>query len=276
MAKRSKARPNNEHLSVNLFSSSERRGHYEYRVAVGCVIPCLSRWNVKLEDAKVLDLGCGSGGVVVALAEQGAKCLGLDHNNSHIRQARLMALDRGVDVKFVHANALYLEQLGLALESQQFDLIILSEFLEHLVNIRQVAETLSRLKNYLVTTGHIYASFPPWFNPFAGHQAGWPVIRYIPWFHLIPNSLKYVIAPRHAEQYLEFAHELNHLTITSFEKIVEELPLVIIKRELFHLRPEFGVRYGVPTVRSAIGRIPILREITTTGAFYLLRHSENE
>jgi SAM-dependent methyltransferase len=162
-------------------------------------------------------------------------------------------------------------RLRSILDEQQFDLIILSEFVEHLVNDRNVAEVLGCLKNALTPDGRIYVSFPPWFNPFAGHQAGWPVIRFIPWFHIIPDTLKYAIAPRHTERYLQFARELNRLTISSFEQILSELTFTVIKKELFHLRPEFKLRYGVPIVRSSIlGNIPIIGEITTTGAFYLL------
>jgi len=142
------------------------------------------------------------------------------------------------------------------------------------MNQRNVASVLSRLRNHLAPRGCIYVSFPPWFNPFGGHQAGWPIIRYIPWFHLIPQSLMRIIAPEHTGAYLEFFQELNHLTISAFEKIIKETQMTIGRRELFHLRPEFYWRYGVPVVRSSLlGRIPIVREVTTTGAFYLLANA---
>jgi 2-polyprenyl-3-methyl-5-hydroxy-6-metoxy-1,4-benzoquinol methylase len=258
-------------FSKESFSSSERRWPYEYRIALDCIIPCLKRWGIVLQDIRVLDLGCGSGGVTIGLAENGAKCLGLDHNDSHIKQARRMASDHAVDVKFDCIDALDFDQLRSKLDREQFDLIVLSEFVEHLVNDRNVAEVLNCLKNYLTTNGNIYVSFPPWFSPFAGHQAGWPVIRFIPWFHITPDVLKYVIAPTHTRRYLHFARELNRLTISSFEQILMQIPLAIIKKELFHLRPEFKLRYGIPTIQSSVcAKIPFIREITTTGAFYLL------
>ena len=264
-------------FSRDFFSSSDRRAPYEYRVAADCIIPCLTRWGVKLQDMQVLDLGCGSGGVVVGLAESGARCLGLDRNDSHIRQARRMASDHGVDAKFGCIDALDFDQLRSKLDGKRFDLIVLSEFVEHLVNDRNVAEILGSLKRYLSPNGYVYVSFPPWFNPFAGHQAGWPVIRFIPWFHIMPDILKYVIVPTHTGRYLKFAQELNRLTISSFEQILSQIPFSIIKKELFHLRPEFKLRYRVPRVRSSIlGQIPIIREITTTGAFYLLGLRDHE
>jgi 2-polyprenyl-3-methyl-5-hydroxy-6-metoxy-1,4-benzoquinol methylase len=256
------------------FSSSEHRSAYEYRIALDCIIPLLMRWDIDVKDAHVLDFGCGTGGVAVALAEKGATCVGFDHNDLHIREAKRMAADHGVDARFVCGDALDVARLNLELDGNKFDLIVLSEFLEHLVDICNVNDLLSQLNKHLSGNGHIYISFPPWFNPFGGHQAGWPVIQYVPWFHLIPDRLKYMIAPEHTKQYLEFSTELNHLTISTIERFIKNLPLVMVRREFFHLRPEFTVRYAVPTIRSRmLGRIPIIREVTTTGAYYLLAQS---
>jgi SAM-dependent methyltransferase len=255
------------------FSSSECRFSYEYGIALGCILPLLRRWDINFRDTHVLDFGCGTGGLVVALAENGASCFGLDHNDSHIREAKQMAADHGADARFICADVLNFSQVNSELEGKKFDLIILSEVVEHLVNGGNVNEVLRYLKQHLSPSGHIYISFPPWLNPFGGHQAGWPVIQYVPWFHLIPDQLKYAIAPAQARSYLEFSEELNRLTIKGLETIVEQIPLLVVRREFFHLRPEFKLRYGVPTLRSAIlGRIPIIREVTTTGAFYLLAH----
>jgi 2-polyprenyl-3-methyl-5-hydroxy-6-metoxy-1,4-benzoquinol methylase len=251
--------------------SPERRAQYEYRLALDFILPHLSRWGVDVKNMRVLDLGCGTGGITVALAEIGADCVGIDLNPSHIAQAVYMAEEHGVKANFVSTDALKFGQLEQVLKGRVFDLVILSEFLEHLVNLQNVSSLLDSLREYLYPGGYLYVSFPPWFNPFGGHQAGWPVIRSIPWFHIIPHRLKRVIAPKHARQYLEFFQELNHLTIGSFENMTKETKLTVVHKELFHFRPEFYWRYGVPTVRSSIlGRIPILREVTTTGAFYLL------
>lgn len=254
------------------FTDFERRMRYEYHLARDCLLPQLSRWGIKFEGAKILDLGCGSGGFAVALAENSAVCLGIDLNVSHIQHACRLASERLINAEFVAADILKPNELDKILYGRSFHLIILSEFVEHLVSRENVCLLLNQAKKFLAPEGRLYVSFPPWFNPYGGHQAGWPIIRCIPWFHLIPNRLKCLVAPRQAVKYLEFFRELNHLTIGGFEAILEEARLKVTRRDLFHFRPEYYWRYGVPTIRATyFARIPIIREITTTGAFYLLR-----
>jgi 2-polyprenyl-3-methyl-5-hydroxy-6-metoxy-1,4-benzoquinol methylase len=240
-------------------------------MALDCVLPKLSNWGVEIERQKVLDVGCGAGGLTLALAENAADCLGIDLNPSHIAEASRLATERSVNAEFATADILKTNELDKILAGRSFQLIIFSEVLEHLLTLENVSFILSQLKKYLAPQGRVYVSFPPWFNPYGGHQAGWPIIRCVPWFHLLPTRIKQFIAPAQVEPYLAFFQELNHLTISSFERSARQAGLKIVKKELFHLRPEYYWRYRVPTIHSSIiGGIPGVREVTTTGAFYLL------
>ncbi len=244
-----------------------RRANYEYRLALDCILPFLSRWRVDVRGLKVLDIGCGSGGLSVALTELGACCLGIDYNTQRIVEARKIATQHQVDVRFLETDILKLDGCD-----EQFDLIILSEIVEHLVTLLNVEALLSWCRERLVSSGRIYVSFPPWFSPFGGHQAGWPGMCYIPWYHLLPDRVKRWLVPQQASKYLEYAQELDHLTINAFEKAVDRSRLKIIRRQLFHLRPEYYWRYRVPAIRAVplISDIPVVREFLITGAFYLL------
>jgi 2-polyprenyl-3-methyl-5-hydroxy-6-metoxy-1,4-benzoquinol methylase len=262
-------------MSVNNYSDPftnyERRMRYEYDLALDCVLPHLSRWGIEFKGASILDLGCGSGGLAVALAEVGAECLGIDLNRVHIQHASRLASEHLVKAEFVAADVLKPNELDRILRGRSFQLVVLAEFVEHLVNLQNVTYVLSQVKEYLAPGGCVYVSFPPWFNPYGGHQAGWPTIRCVPWYHIIPNRLKRFLAPKQASKYLEFFQELNHLTINAFETILEDTHLKIVKRELFHFRPEYYWRYRVPTLRASfLAKVPIVRELTVTGAFYLL------
>jgi 2-polyprenyl-3-methyl-5-hydroxy-6-metoxy-1,4-benzoquinol methylase len=248
-------------------TSPERRANYEYHLALDCTLPLLSGWGIEVDGINVLDIGCGSGGLCIAMTKEGANCMGIDLNYQRIFEARKMANERSVEVRFLKANILDLADLG-----ERFDLIVMLEVLEHLLNISNVEKLLRWCKEHLNGSGRIYLSFPPWYGPFAGHQAGWPRIRFIPWFHLLPEFVKKTIAPRNADRYSAFSQELNKLTITDFDKILSKTGFRVFRRDLYHLRPEYHWRYGTPIIRSPrlLGNLEALREITTTGVFYLI------
>lgn len=246
--------------------SVEKRALYEYHLALDCILPLLARWGINIKGAQILDLGCGSGGMTVALAESGAECWGVDLRAERIAHASKMAADHDVTVHLLVGNILEMDSF-----QQAFDLVVMSEVVEHLGNLANVKALLQWCREYLVPQGYAYVSFPPWFSPFAGHQAGWPRIRFIPWYHLLPDTVKKLLAPDHALAYLKFAQELDHLTVGAFETLLQQVGLAIARKELYLIRPEYYYRYGVPELRSALlARIPVLREVSTMGAYYLL------
>lgn len=247
--------------------SPERRARYEYQLTLDCILPLLERWEIEVRGKRVLDLGCGSGGLLVALAESGAHGIGVDLQEERIVEAQRMAGQHSVEVQFLAGDVLRMDRF-----EKPFDLVILSEIVEHLVDRSNVATLLCWCRENLTCSGNVYVSFPPWFSPFAGHQAGWPGIRYIPWYHLMPRRMKRLLAPNQVSRYIEFIQELNHLTIGAFERIVDRSGLAIVRQELYHLRPEYHFRYGTPIIRvpSVIAKVPLIREITAMGAFCLL------
>ena len=67
----------------------------------------------------VLDIGCGTGEHALLAASLGLEATGIDGAESAIRIARQKALDRGLDARFLVADALALQDLD-----EQFDTII--------------------------------------------------------------------------------------------------------------------------------------------------------
>ena len=82
----------------------------------------LGTLDVQLEGLRVLDLGCGTGALSLALAERGARVVGIDTSENQVRAARESARARGLDARFHVASA---EDTGT--ESGAFDLVTASQ-----------------------------------------------------------------------------------------------------------------------------------------------------
>jgi SAM-dependent methyltransferase len=68
---------------------------------------------------RLLDAGCGTGEHTLLAAESGADALGIDGAARAIEIARAKAAERGIEARFLVANALRLEELN-----EQFDTVI--------------------------------------------------------------------------------------------------------------------------------------------------------
>src|SRR5690348_9160382 len=56
------------------------------------------------DSARVLELACGTGRVLLALAEDGHDCTGIDASAAMLEIARRHAAERGVEVRFVQGR----------------------------------------------------------------------------------------------------------------------------------------------------------------------------
>jgi 2-polyprenyl-6-hydroxyphenyl methylase/3-demethylubiquinone-9 3-methyltransferase len=97
--------------------------------------------RVPLQDAVVLDVGCGGGLLSEAMAVQGAQVTGIDLATELVEIARLHGLETGVAVD-------YRVQTVEALATEQpasFDAITCMEMLEHVPDPASIIEACARL-----------------------------------------------------------------------------------------------------------------------------------
>lgn len=92
------------------------------------VIPWLDAAH-RLDGARILEIGCGTGCATIALAEQGASVTGVDLCERSIRVARLRCELHGLAASFVVGNAA--EVIG-KLDGEHFDFVIFFASLEHM------------------------------------------------------------------------------------------------------------------------------------------------
>ena len=93
-----------------------------------------------LRDASILEIGCGTGGSTVALAEQGARVTAVDVDSSSLTVASERCRAYGLDVNFAHANATEVHQL---FAGEHFDYIIFYAAIEHMT----MEERLSAMRS---------------------------------------------------------------------------------------------------------------------------------
>jgi 2-polyprenyl-3-methyl-5-hydroxy-6-metoxy-1,4-benzoquinol methylase len=105
-----------------------------------------------VEGARVLDIGCGDAGALIAFAEEGARVSGIEPSSASFERARTRAEEHGVDVDLRAGAA---EKLPF--EDASFDLVILDNVLEHVSDQRQ---TLAEIHRVLRADGLLYMVTP--------------------------------------------------------------------------------------------------------------------
>jgi len=101
------------------------------------------------KDERILDIGCASGGLLLALRDRGYRFLeGVDGAPACIEQLAKCGIP---------ATLLRLSDLHQSVFDRKFDLVILSHVLEHVVDLKPL---LTAAKSLLAETGRVYIETP--------------------------------------------------------------------------------------------------------------------
>lgn len=134
------------------------------QVWTGKVNAVLAEVAATLRPGTALDLGCGEGGDVVWLAQQGWRAIGVDISEVAITRARAAAKRLGLGERQAEFLVEDLSQLDVR---GPFDLVTASFFqspvqLDRVAILRRAAGLVARGGHLLVTA---HAAPPPWANP---------------------------------------------------------------------------------------------------------------
>jgi len=257
---------------INNRTLSGGLSYFDYELSVGreILVPWL-RQHMLLEGLRVGDFGCHQGGILEALRQEGKvnSGHGFDLDAPSIA-ASPFKTDQNFRLQVLDLNSLKPGQ-------QRFDLILLRDVLEHIPDYESI---LSKARECLNPGGRIFISFPPYYSPFGGHQqeaSNWT--RAIPFLHYLPRSTFFKLVKTHDTLYMSQSNSLadmqsvseTRLTLHHAENAFEKTKLKIHAAEYFLFRPEFRIRYGLPTFNTGPAcKLPILREVITMGVYYLL------
>jgi SAM-dependent methyltransferase len=247
--------------------------YFDYQRALcrDVLLPWLGE-TITLEGLRVGDFGAHYGGTVDYLRESGTvrSAVGLELGAELVAESPFVGDD---DFRLEVADV-----TAIAPGRYEFDLVLLHDVLEH---IPETGTALDAVARSLRPGGYVFVSFPPYFSAFGGHQQlASGRARNLPFVHYLPRPVFFRLARPAATDYMSADSALEDmasvrrtkLTLRRAERAFEKASFDVVRRELFLVRPEYGVRYGMRTRTAGVfGRVPVLREVAVNGAFYLLR-----
>ena len=241
------------------------------------VIPFIgSKFNLQ-QGSRVLEIGCGEGGVLAAFIKSGCIGVGVELHESRLQLAKELLKNKIEEKKITFiAQDIYNvtgEELG-----GRFDVIIMKDVIEH---IHDQKKLLQKLHDLLLPQGVIFFGFPPWQMPFGGHQqmCKSKFLGKLPYYHLLPrNVYKWVLKKfgEPTEDLLEIKD--TGISIERFERIVKQTNYVVIHKIHYLINPIYKYKFGwkarkqLPVLKS----IPYLRDYFTTCVYYLITQKNNQ
>lgn len=189
------------------------------------------REQFNLDGKRVLDFGCGMGGMSLWYASHW-DCFvhGVDIDGHHIAVAKAFQEEKEIfNVLFEKRNIVEDRP------EEKYDFIFLNDVAEH-IPLPVLEDIMRCFADVLSEDGKVLVSYPPWASPYASHLN--KVIK-IPWCQFLPRSVLYSLLDRNnltivgeEESTLKDAFEgLNHLTHVEFSKIITKANLRITYRK---------------------------------------------
>lgn len=237
------------------------------------VLPFIEHTKQLTKGVRVLEIGCGEGGVLKPFAEKGCTCVGVDLNPIRIDIANELLADevKSGNMRFIYQNVY--EDSFLKEFSNYFDVIVLKDAIEH---IPEQEKFIPYLKNFLRKDGQIYFGFPPWYMPFGGHQQVChnKLASVLPYYHILPKPIYKGILKlfKEPDGVVNELMEIwdTQITIERFEKIVRNSGLNVLHKQHFLINPIYKYKFGLkPRKQTAlISWLPFFRNFLTTCVYY--------
>jgi len=172
----------------------------------------LIREKFNLDGKKILDFGCGMGGMTLWYATNwDCEVHGLDIDGHHIDVAKSLQKKHNASNIFFEKRDILDTPL-----TEQYDMIFLNDVAEH-IPLDILGKILSQLGYALNEGGSIFVTYPPWRSPYASHLNH--VIK-TPWIQFFPQGYVESLIDKHNHPLVgdlegdlrEAYHGLNKLT----------------------------------------------------------------
>jgi len=173
---------------------------------------------------KVLDIGCGRGELAFYCASKGAKVIGIDYAPPSIKLANLA---RSKQKKLIKQNTKFLvmDAKKLNFDSDSFDLVILTGFVEHLYP-EELDKAFKEIKRVLKKNGKIFIHTAPnkLFNDSTYKLYTYPISTLLikAWNILIKKNYSNISNPNNIRKHSHAIMHINEPTYFSLNKLFKK------------------------------------------------------
>ena len=240
------------------------------------VIPFIEEKFPLKPGMRVLEIGCGEGGVLKAFINKGCNGVGVELDAPRIGDAQkflpedIAAGRLRFVVKDIYQVDIEKDFNGL------FDIIVLKDVIEH---IHDQPKLIGWLKRFLKPGGIVFFGFPPWYMPFGGHQQICKsTISRLPYIHLLPKRIyRWILKSKkeNVDEMMEIRE--TGISIEQFEKICNNEGYKLFHVRHYLLNPIYEWKFGWKPKRQSIiiKAIPFLRNFFTTCVYYIKQPTTN-
>jgi len=238
------------------------------------VLPYIHKHFTLKPGTRVLEIGCGEAGNLYPFLEIGCECFGVELLETNINNAQQFYAENPLKkhLHLLHKDIYETEPEELG---GLFDVIFLRDVIEH---IPHQDRFMAHLKKFMTPEGVAFFAFPPWQNPFGGHQQvvenKW--LSKTPYLHLLPKKIyAYVLKKgKESEGKINSLLDIKNtgMSIRNFNKIIRKENFYVVEKTHYLINPNYKIKFGLtPRKVWKIFQIPLLQDFYTTTVYYLLK-----
>lgn len=236
------------------------------------VLPYINQSVEINAGSRILEIGCGEGGNLVPFAEKGCETMGIDLGADRVELARKFfgELNYTIKPRFICSDIYKMtEEIGV------FDVIILRDVIEHIPN---QAYFMDFVKRYMHDSSVVFFNFPPWYNPFGGHQqiCESRFLSRMPYYHILPRFIYRGMLKLGGESKEKIITLMEikdtGISIERFKRCVNKGHFKIVSSALYFINPGYEVKFKMKPRKLCrlLAAIPFIRNFFTTGYYCLI------
>jgi len=236
------------------------------------ILPFIEQVKKIDSSVQVLEIGCGEAGNLKPFLDLGCMCTGVDFSTHKIEKGRAFFATH----PFAKNIRLISEDIYNTNEFHaQFDVILVRDVIEH---IHDQDKFLGMMKDLMAPGGVAFFAFPPWQNPFGGHQqiCESKILSILPYYHLLPVPIYRFVLKMFGESdgkingLLEIKE--TGISLERFEQLAIKNGYSKLLKTFYFINPNYEVKFGIKPRKLVrlFSEIPYFRNYISTCGYYML------